>query len=1214
MRGKPSNNKKQGKTAKRDSSLERRLRALMDIDAPTHEPSRDDRPRSGREPRAAKRAPVKTEDDQGAGPSGGGGSGGPKGKGPDDSGSGSDSGSDSSSSVRSCRYGAKCRKQASGSCPFKHRIAPSVEAFAQNGKEPFRVPKAYAARYQHLLQPVPLLNIELVEYVGDSELNPHRPSAMVRLHTLNRVLMMAHAAGYRHGTDMYGSPRTIATLKRLNRNCSEPMTMAIYRPVITVADFTRRVSDEYCPERRGYGEFLMFNDVYRAHDRAIDAQYFADLYRLLPHVRVIYFIHKDFRGTVGTCERTGAWMRRGDTVETFADDDTGYTSHPSLTWLCNPGSAVGVAWERVATYSDTIVTIIVRGEYAISRTAPPPRFEFVEATVSQSFVYWAKRLGAALFPTHVATPMRATRWVDRDLLTRAVQLRAGKPYSKDVYLQLCADVRRVYEADDEWKVIVKYFGQHLTTMVEDTVSTAFAQSAAHSADLLTALRANHGDAFARYSSQLMALATPTGVRALNVDVPIRAFAIALIVALFTRRGNALVRYVIRRLFGAVPLIQRAVTWAAPAADSGNPFEFLCRPESDILSWLDRQYGLPPHFGIALAAPIVEEPLRSILGPWFGVLQWLRESFVVYGAAQAEVRAGTVEAKTAQVVIGYQVVMKGFGQMLLSTTELGIVARSFWHGLFNFAAAIDTEAQIARSAGHAAPIPPILAFVMRFICINVLWPKVPPACVMTDFVARYHSGQPDVVFQPAPEGVYPYAPAMALVPRDRRPSYQPKPRCPLLVARGRLELPKDRDGNPVWYALCFDAPMMCPAPVLANWECMVETRLLAAAPMPPDEQYAAWRRRWPHVMELMDAFVLERGPMQRDILLEPFFEHHRRTGKYALYYRCDEQNMENPVDERLFGSTQVMCKFNEVVIARTETHAGRVVNMKVRNLENVKPRVSPFAGPFTHEVGRIMDQEWSTDEVTFKQFDGFKAIALCYGSKCTAERLSRWASNIAPECLMAVSRLMLQQRAVAPNVDPATVMAACALFAGDDLLLVVADGHARLYYFESDFSAYDASISLGPLSVQYIGFQRWGVPDFVVDVLRAISTSKLRVSGLTIDRSARPQRATGAPDTTCGNGFVTAFATALVVLNAHHSMNGITADSVQEGFAQLGFKAKVRAQNSMTDCTFLKGLFYPACDSAPVAYQWAPLPSRVIKASNASATCALYTGRVIWLTV
>jgi hypothetical protein len=197
--------------------------------------------------------------------------------------------------------------------------------------------------------------------------------------------------------------------------------------------------------------------------------------------------------------------------------------------------------------------------------------------------------------------------------------------------------------------------------------------------------------------------------------------------------------------------------------------------------------------------------------------------------------------------------------------------------------------------------------------------------------------------------------------------------------------------------------------------------------------------------------------------------------------------------------------------------------------------------------------------------------------------------------MAASRLMLQQRAVAPDTDPATIMAACALFAGDDLLLVVADGRARLHYFESDFSAYDASISTGPLSVQYIGFQRWGVPDFVLDVLRAISTSKLRVSGLTIDRSARPQRATGAPDTTCGNGFVTAFATALVVLNDYHTTNGITADSVQAGFAQLGFKAKVRAQESITDCTFLKGLFYPACDSSPVSYQWAPLPSRVIKA-------------------
>jgi hypothetical protein len=182
------------------------------------------------------------------------------------------------------------------------------------------------------------------------------------------------------------------------------------------------------------------------------------------------------------------------------------------------------------------------------------------------------------------------------------------------------------------------------------------------------------------------------------------------------------------------------------------------------------------------------------------------------------------------------------------------------------------------------------------------------------------------------------------------------------------------------------------------------------------------------------------------------------------------------------------------------------------------------------------------------------------------------------------------------IDPGDVYV---IVAGDDSVFwIEIEGEIRGYEF--DVSSFDQSESSGPLLYEYSTLRMLGVPPDVTDRLFKIAKSPLRVNlrngnSVLLDRSSRPFRDTGGPDTTLGNGIVNGGAIYHVFDNwiCWNSISAVE-DSFIMGMARLGFKVKGGFCKGGSE-SFLKGLWYPT-DRGKI---WGPVPSRVIKLGKAS---------------
>jgi hypothetical protein len=97
-------------------------------------------------------------------------------------------------------------------------------------------------------------------------------------------------------------------------------------------------------------------------------------------------------------------------------------------------------------------------------------------------------------------------------------------------------------------------------------------------------------------------------------------------------------------------------------------------------------------------------------------------------------------------------------------------------------------------------------------------------------------------------------------------------------------------------------------------------------------------------------------------------------------------------------------------------------------------------------------------------------------------------------------------------------------------------------------------------------------------------NRARTQRIKINRSSRPIRDTGGPDTSLGNSCNIAHAAVYAI--AHYP-------TVKEAFAYLGFDMKLKIFNDIKYATFLKGMWYPVEDNE-FNYYWGPLPSRLLK--------------------
>jgi hypothetical protein len=442
----------------------------------------------------------------------------------------------------------------------------------------------------------------------------------------------------------------------------------------------------------------------------------------------------------------------------------------------------------------------------------------------------------------------------------------------------------------------------------------------------------------------------------------------------------------------------------------------------------------------------------------------------------------------------------------------------------------------------------------------------------------------------------------------------------------------RDDRPVYMALEFNTPGYVPGKSGANIDAVLFKRLLVKVPVPdnlsgwetvaagPIQTYIVdtclssevvfadstlvpgfYKRLFPDEPTALPANVMV--PMT----LASYFAHERKTLEmlYIQHYAANSKSIHLMVyttaelGPRQFPSTTpILPKGGEILYKRmaADSEGRRPVESVPRPIYNVHKRIQLAVGPYILGVSKVMKAHlWLTQrgipiDFALRSSDPqhphiHKRMFLYYGGSRSDLDLTLWMAHVRTHIGVHI------------------------IASGDDSLCVLNAPDYTLTYVEGDNSKHDRSVRRGALSTEYALYRRLGMPSAVVDSLEKMSRLPLvldqkqgpgahaPVSRVTVMRE--PHRDTGGPNTSCGNTINVLLAIGNYFLTGRKVQE--IGDSISAAMADLGFSHKVRVDPAMP--TFLKGSWLPyndATESRPgqePVHIWAPLPSRVIKASK-----------------
>lgn len=357
-----------------------------------------------------------------------------------------------------------------------------------------------------------------------------------------------------------------------------------------------------------------------------------------------------------------------------------------------------------------------------------------------------------------------------------------------------------------------------------------------------------------------------------------------------------------------------------------------------------------------------------------------------------------------------------------------------------------------------------------------------------------------------------------------------------------------------FAVPFYMPLNCPE----NMHAMID-RAIRAPPLTPEVQAASWAKRAAKIAEHVLPFQMP------EILIDnvnrrQWAEEARDSGKRKLYLRACDELQKRPMqrkDGRL-NHSKLQPKLDETQFGAKDS---------VRSIMNVGPIPSTWFGPYIKEV---------TNRVKF-YFEGLVWRCGTYdfypawGSGRSADALSAWIN-------------------FAVTIPIGSV--AC-IAAGDDCAVVMHDHEGNWHFWESDFSMYDQTQSYaakyergtfsinGPLAHSTLFAMRLGLPSEIAEqllfhmgqIMTAESPSHPSEK-VTIDVTKCPLMPSGAQNTTFSN-TVNTLTMWWIVIEELCATRIPTPAQMQKRFANMGAKVKLQVRESVTQLTFLKGIFYPA---------------------------------------
>jgi len=415
------------------------------------------------------------------------------------------------------------------------------------------------------------------------------------------------------------------------------------------------------------------------------------------------------------------------------------------------------------------------------------------------------------------------------------------------------------------------------------------------------------------------------------------------------------------------------------------------------------------------------------------------------------------------------------------------------------------------------------------------------------------------------GVYPIHIDDSFIQHQQFAHWPLPEQCKLIKVKGIFPASMSRAGPSTCHYLPTCVPLYRPRQSMSCMEVAVKCRILKKAMLSPKKQAIAWSDV---PLLVPDSFAIISFEDHWEAWLnnystKPSFKY-KRAKKYLEEYR------KGATMDRV--TINVMVKADEYLPFRED-------GLKPRTIHNLPPLVQAAIGPFIWGATQNWKKLWC-HELRSMPIPAIGArFYFRYASSATDGDLTKWREEV--DVLLLDGDWYV-------------------LVAGDDSVMWInLDG--EIFAFEFDVSSYDQSESIGPLEYEYRCLLMLGVPIYVVNMLRDLAESPLRVcfkdgDPIILDRKRRPFRDTGGADTTLGNGIVNGGAIyhcALVLSEVEFNSPDDLADGIVLAMKGLGFKVTggLRLDGSES---FLKGLWYPT----ERGLVWGPAPSRVLKLGKA----------------
>lgn len=370
--------------------------------------------------------------------------------------------------------------------------------------------------------------------------NPHQLGAAIREYLTARALVQLYTAGCRRIVSLYGSPRDLSITKFLNKNVTDPFTLEVYHPLVTIEDLARNVQGPPPDLTRADG-FLAVN-VYEYEDAELSAPNLAALLG----VRPLVWVGTRYDGELGIVNGSSVWQRSNDKILVRPDTENLPYVNTDMSWLTNGGTfSVGQAhwgWTPFFNLAGNSLVLFRSTPTALTRATSSRSPRFVRCAIpkfsSEWFVglqQWAMRQG--WFTREVT--------VDAHLVHHLKNWKIGRTYNNYSFRAMINAAQTFYEADAEIVLLKTLAPALIPDLLSSSVLVAFYVDVDKDQLNLRSSNIRYGKDLSEYNDSLKNLGQPV----VTPTVPKKVFLLLFAAyAVYMLRGRFLDAF--RRVFRA----------------------------------------------------------------------------------------------------------------------------------------------------------------------------------------------------------------------------------------------------------------------------------------------------------------------------------------------------------------------------------------------------------------------------------------------------------------------------------------------------------------------------------------------------------------------------------------------------------------------------------------------------------------------------------------